>query len=86
MLGRRAHLARARQRPDPQREFGRRTSRTSITLGLKVTNRDGKQVAGSPNDIAITPEQVAGAVVNALDQPADVSIYDVVIHPTEQAW
>lgn len=52
----------------------------------KVTNSDGKKAAQQLNKIAITPEQVAGAVAYVLDQPNNLTINDIVIHPTKQNW
>ncbi|MFA0998717.1 MULTISPECIES: SDR family oxidoreductase [Pseudomonas syringae group] len=52
----------------------------------KVNNSEGKKAAQELNKIAITPEQVADAVVYALDQPNDLTINDIVIHPTKQDW
>lgn len=52
----------------------------------KVNDSTGKDIATELNDVAITPEQVAGAVLYALDQPSDVTVNDVVIHPTRQPW
>lgn len=52
----------------------------------KVNNSEGKKAAQELNKIAITPEQVADAVAYALDQPNNLTINDVVIHPTKQDW
>jgi len=52
----------------------------------KVNNSDGKKAAQELNKIAITPEQVADAVAYALDQPNNLTINDIVIHPTKQDW
>ncbi|WP_040699790.1 SDR family oxidoreductase [Nocardia vinacea] len=52
----------------------------------KLTNTEGKTVATELNQVAITPERVADAVAYALDQPANITINDLVIHPTRQAW
>lgn len=52
----------------------------------KVTNSDGRKAAQQLNKIAITPEQVADAVAYALDQPNNLTINDIVIHPTKQNW
>lgn len=49
-------------------------------------NSEGKKTAQELNKIAITPEQVANAVVYALDQPNNLTINDIVIHPTKQDW
>ncbi|MFE2941462.1 SDR family oxidoreductase [Streptomyces sp. NPDC059255] len=52
----------------------------------KVTDPVGRQVAQELNAIAISPESIADAVVYALDQPADVTVNDLVISPTRQNW
>lgn len=52
----------------------------------KVTNEEGKQIAKNLNQGAISPQGVADAVVYALNQPADVTLNDIVIHPTRQDW
>lgn len=52
----------------------------------KVNNSEGKKAAQELNKIAITPEQVADAVAYALDQPNNLTINDIVIHPTKQDW
>lgn len=52
----------------------------------KVNNSKGKDAAKKLNEIAITPEQVADAVAYALDKPGELTINDIVIHPTRQDW
>ena len=52
----------------------------------KVSNAEGKQIAQDLNESAIHPDRVADAVVYALAQPADVTVNDIVIHPTHQDW
>ncbi|MFG0669695.1 SDR family oxidoreductase [Pseudomonas sp. xss_1] len=52
----------------------------------KVSDAKGKEAAKALNEIAITPEQVADAVAYALDQPTNLTINDIVIHPTKQDW
>ncbi|MFD7972760.1 SDR family oxidoreductase [Streptomyces clavifer] len=52
----------------------------------KVTNDEGKKIAQDLNEGAIHPDRVADAVVFALNQPADVTVNDIVIHPTRQEW
>ncbi|WP_435225682.1 SDR family oxidoreductase [Streptomyces sp. Tue6028] len=52
----------------------------------KVSNTEGKQIAQDLNQGAIHADRVADAVVYALNQPADVTVNDVVIHPTRQDW
>lgn len=52
----------------------------------KVSEGTAKDVATQLNDVAISPERVADAVAFALNQPADVTVNDVIIHPTRQMW
>ncbi|MEU9061798.1 SDR family oxidoreductase [Streptomyces sp. NPDC048430] len=52
----------------------------------KVTDPAGRKAAQELNAIAISPESIADAVVYALDQPADVTVNDLVISPTRQNW
>ncbi|MFF9032806.1 hypothetical protein [Streptomyces iakyrus] len=52
----------------------------------KVPNTEGKRIAKDLNEGAIHPDRVADAVVYALDQPTDVTVNDIVIHPTRQNW
>ena len=52
----------------------------------KVNNEQARETAKKLNEGAIAPEKIAEAVVYALNQPADVSISDIVIHPTKQDW
>ncbi|WP_097968290.1 SDR family oxidoreductase (plasmid) [Streptomyces anulatus] len=52
----------------------------------KVTDPAGRKAAQELNAIAISPEAIADAVVYALDQPADVTVNDLVISPTRQNW
>jgi NADP-dependent 3-hydroxy acid dehydrogenase YdfG len=52
----------------------------------KVGNAEGAALAKKLNQGAIAPEQVAQAVVYALNQPKEVSVSDLVIHPTKQDW
>ncbi|MFV0254472.1 MAG: SDR family oxidoreductase [Beutenbergiaceae bacterium] len=60
----------------------------SISTGWeqKVADPTGRELAQRHAQIAISPERVAEAVVYALDQPTDVTVSDVIIHPTRQAW
>jgi NADP-dependent 3-hydroxy acid dehydrogenase YdfG len=51
-----------------------------------VTDTEGKKIAQNLNEGAIAPGRVADAVVYALNQPADVTVNDIVIHPTRQDW
>nr|WP_280513931.1 hypothetical protein [Salinarimonas ramus] len=41
-------------------------------------------MAGQLGDVAIAPEAIAGAVLYALEQPADVDIGSIVVRPTAQ--
>ncbi|MDX3783465.1 SDR family oxidoreductase [Streptomyces europaeiscabiei] len=52
----------------------------------KVTDPAGRRAAQELNAIAISPQSVADAVVYALDQPADVTVNDLIISPTHQNW
>ncbi|MDH6626312.1 NADP-dependent 3-hydroxy acid dehydrogenase YdfG [Streptomyces sp. LBL] len=52
----------------------------------KVTDPVGRKAAQELNAVAITPASIADAVVYALDQPADVTVNDLVISPTRQNW
>ncbi|MFC8126994.1 SDR family oxidoreductase [Streptomyces sp. NPDC057302] len=52
----------------------------------KVTDPAGRKAAQELNAIAISPEAIADAVVYALDQPADVTVNDLIISPTRQNW
>ncbi|MFD3504807.1 SDR family oxidoreductase [Streptomyces sp. NPDC058678] len=52
----------------------------------KVTDPAGRKAAQELNTIAINPEAIADAVVYALDQPADVTVNDLVISLTRQDW
>jgi NADP-dependent 3-hydroxy acid dehydrogenase YdfG len=52
----------------------------------KVSDAEGRKAATELNKDAIPPEAVADAVAYALDQPANVTVNDVVIHPTKQGW
>lgn len=52
----------------------------------KVNDSKGKEAAKELNEIAIKPGQVADAVAYALDKPQELTINDIVIHPTRQDW
>ncbi|MEU5397246.1 SDR family oxidoreductase [Streptomyces tibetensis] len=52
----------------------------------KVTDPAGRKAARELNAIAISPQSIADAVVYALDQPADVTVNDLIISPTRQNW
>ncbi|WP_240512587.1 SDR family oxidoreductase, partial [Streptomyces griseoruber] len=47
----------------------------------KVSNAEGKQIAHDLSEGAIHQDRVADAVVYALDQPIEVTVNDIVIHP-----
>lgn len=52
----------------------------------KVTDPEGRKAAQELNKIAIDPDDVARAVVYALNQPESVTVNDLVISPTRQNW
>lgn len=52
----------------------------------KVSDAEGRKKATELNKGAIQPEAIADAVDYAMDQPANVTVNDVVIHPTKQDW
>jgi NADP-dependent 3-hydroxy acid dehydrogenase YdfG len=52
----------------------------------KVKDTRGRELAGELNKDGITPESIADAVLFALDQPPDVTVNDIVVHPTAQNW
>ncbi|NAT15217.1 NAD(P)-dependent oxidoreductase [Pseudomonas syringae pv. actinidifoliorum] len=52
----------------------------------KVNDEQARKTAKKLNEGAIAPEKIAEAVVYALNQPAELSISDIVIHPTKQDW
>lgn len=52
----------------------------------KVTDLAGRKAAQELNTIGISPEAIADAVVYALDQPAGVTVDDLIISPTRQNW
>ncbi|MGK5010053.1 SDR family oxidoreductase [Janthinobacterium sp. MDB2-8] len=52
----------------------------------KVTDPAGRKAAQELNKIAIAPEDIGRAVVYALDQPANVTVNDLIISPTRQDW
>ncbi|CAI3121608.1 putative oxidoreductase [Acinetobacter calcoaceticus] len=52
----------------------------------KVTDPEGRKAAQELNKIAIDPEDVARAVVYALNQPENVTVNDLIISPTRQNW
>jgi len=52
----------------------------------KVTDPAGRKAAQELNKIAIAPEDIGHAVVYALNQPANVTVNDLIISPTRQDW
>ena len=52
----------------------------------KVSDPAGRKAAQELNKIAIAPEDIGRAVVYALDQPANVTVNDLIISPTRQDW
>lgn len=52
----------------------------------KVTDPEGRKAAQELNKIAISPEDVANAVIYALNQPENVTINDLIVSPTRQDW
>lgn len=52
----------------------------------KVGDPAGRKVAQELNKVAISPDDVARAVIYALDQPANVTINDLIVSPTRQNW
>lgn len=52
----------------------------------KVSDPEGRKVAQALTKIAISPQDVASAVVYALNQPENVTVNDLIISPTRQNW
>ncbi|QTO56286.1 SDR family oxidoreductase (plasmid) [Duffyella gerundensis] len=52
----------------------------------KVSDPQGRKAAQALTKIAIRPQDVASAVVYALNQPKNVTINDLIISPTQQNW
>lgn len=52
----------------------------------KVQDETGRKIAGELNKQGIPPLSVADAVIYALDQPPEITINDIVVHPTRQDW
>lgn len=52
----------------------------------KVTDPEGRKAAQELNKIAISPEDVANAVIYALNQPENVTVNDLIVSPTRQDW
>ena len=57
--------------------------RTNVAEG--VTNPEAKvQRAASRDKFAMPPDAIAGAIVFAIEQPADIDVNEIVIRPTTQ--
>lgn len=52
----------------------------------KVSDPEGRKIAQELTKIAISPQDVARAVVYALNQPQNVTVNDLIISPTQQNW
>lgn len=52
----------------------------------KVTDPEGRKAAKALNEIAIAPEYISRAVIYSLNQPANVTVNDLIISPTRQDW
>jgi len=52
----------------------------------KVSDLQGRKAAQELNRIAIAPDDVARAVIYALNQPENVTVNDLIISPTRQDW
>ena len=52
----------------------------------KVTDPAGRKAAQALNEIAIAAEDISRAVIYALNQPANVTVNDLIISPTRQDW
>lgn len=52
----------------------------------KVSDPEGRKIAQELTKIAISPQDVASAVVYALNQPQNVTVNDLIISPTRQNW
>ena len=52
----------------------------------KVSDPQGRKVAQELNRIAIAPDDIARAVIYALNQPENVTVNDLIISPTRQDW
>lgn len=52
----------------------------------KVIDPEGRKAAKALNEIAIAPEDISGAVIYSLNQPANVTVNDLIISPTRQDW
>lgn len=52
----------------------------------KVSDPKGRKVAQELTKIAISPQDVASAVVYSLNQPKNVTVNDLIVSPTRQNW
>ncbi|MBC8999244.1 SDR family oxidoreductase [Pseudomonas sp. N40(2020)] len=52
----------------------------------KVSDPEGRKAAKELNRIAIAPDDIARAVIYALNQPENVTVNDLIISPTRQDW
>lgn len=52
----------------------------------KVSDPQGRKAAQALNRIAIGPDDVARAVIYALNQPENVTVNDLIISPARQDW
>ncbi|HFL4097311.1 TPA: SDR family oxidoreductase [Escherichia coli] len=52
----------------------------------KVSDPEGRKAAQELNKIAISSEDVANAVIYALNQQDNVTVNDLIIFPTRQNW
>ena len=52
----------------------------------KVEDPKGRKAAKALNEIAIAPHDIARGVVYALNQPAGVTVNDLIVSPTRQDW
>ena len=52
----------------------------------KVEDPEGRKAALKLNEIAISPDEIGRAVVYAPNQPANVTVNDLIISPTQQDW
>lgn len=52
----------------------------------KVSDPEGRKVAQELTKIAISPQDVANAVVYVLNQPRNVTVNDLIVSPTKQNW
>jgi len=55
-------------------------------VGIHVAEGESHRVAKNLRSIAIAPEDIAHAVLFALDQPENVTVNDLIVSPTKQDW